>query len=324
MTPSNLKIVYMGTPGFAVSPLKMLKDSGYNVSAVVTAPDKPSGRGMQLTCSDVKKYCETAGLNILQPISLKEEDFISVLREINPDIIVVVAFRMLPKIVWSIPRLGTFNLHASLLPKYRGAAPINWAIINGEKETGVTTFMIDEEIDTGSIMFSEKCAILPEDNFESLHDKLMNLGSQLVLKTVDALSMGNINFTIQSSVEATMGDIPSAPKLNKENTKICWERNSEDICNFIRGLSPFPTAYTFIKNIVSEEVTLVKIYDSTYEVSSGTNTPGHIITDSKSFIKVECTSGQINIKSLQLPGKKRLNVRDFLAGFRDIQNYKFI
>lgn len=324
MEINNLKIVYMGTPGFAVAPLQKLLESGCNISAVVTAPDKPSGRGMQLTGSEVKIFAESHNLRILQPLSLKDENFVSALKEINPDLIVVVAFRMLPKIVWSIPRLGTFNLHASLLPKYRGAAPINWAIINGETESGVTTFLIDEEIDTGLMMFSQKCEILPEDNFETLHDKLMIIGSGLVLKTVESLAHGDVNFTLQSSVEATMGDIPSAPKLNKENTKICWDNTAENINNFVRGLSPYPSAYSYFKNIVTGEVITVKIFDSAFENLTGDHSPGKIITDSKLYLKVECSAGILEIKSLQLPGKRRLTTKEFLAGFRDIQNYMFI
>lgn len=324
MRPDNIKIVYMGTPGFAVEPLQKIAEAGYNITAVVTAPDKPSGRGMKLVCSHVKEFAQSLGLNVLQPISLKDDVFVSTLKDLNPDIIVVVAFRMLPKSVWSLPRLGTFNLHASLLPKYRGAAPINWALINGEIETGVTTFLIDEEIDTGSIIFSEKCNILPNENFGSLHDRLKDIGAELVLKTIENLTSGKTHLTIQSSVEATMGDIPTAPKLNRENTKIRWNNNASDINNLIRGLSPYPAAHTLMRNNSTNEVTSVKIFESAAEPISGEMHPGQIVTDFKTYLKVECSTGLLSIRSIQFPGKKRLNIKDFLLGFRDIHNYTFI
>ncbi len=324
MKPENTKILYMGTPDFAVAPLKLLYESGFNIVGVVTAPDKPAGRGMQILSSSVKKYSEINNLPIYQPVSLKDPQFVTSIQNINPDIIVVVAFRMLPKVIWSIPRLGTFNLHASLLPKYRGAAPINWAIINGETQTGVTTFMIDEEIDTGSIMFSEKCPIEPIDNFGTLHDKLMKSGSELVLKTVQALSTGDVNLTLQSSVEATMGDVPAAPKLNKENTKIDWSKSSEQISNQVRGLSPYPTAHTLLVNKLTKENIPVKIFEAISENESNESIEGTIFSDYKKYLKVQCHSGLLSIQSLQLSGKKRLTTKEFLAGFRDLDNFIFM
>lgn len=323
MEPNKINIVYMGTPGFATGPLKHLIEKGFKVSAVVTAPDKPAGRGLRLVESDVKQYAVSQGIPVLQPISLKSDDFLNELKSYNPHLIIVVAFRMLPKSVWSLPALGTFNLHASILPKYRGAAPINWAIINGETKTGVTTFFIDEQIDTGSIIDSSECIIDPQDNFGTLHDKLMNIGSELVVKTTESIVSGNCRTTLQSSIEATMGDIPQAPKLNKENTRIDWNQSSEQICNLIRGLSPFPAAHTTIVKD-GEEPIAVKIYSAKAISGSNVKTAGQIVSDSKRYMRVSTASGEVEIESLQIAGKKRLNIVEFLAGFRNPEEYKFV
>jgi len=318
----SARIVYMGTPGFAVMPLQRLVENGYNVVGVVTAPDKASGRGLQLNCSEVKKYAESAGLKILQPVSLKDEIFIEELKKLNIDIMVVVAFRMLPKIVWSMPKIATFNLHGSLLPEYRGAAPINWAIINGEKKSGVTPFVLDEEIDTGSIVYREECPIDENDNFGTLHDKLQIIGTDLVIKTVDTLSKGEYSLTLQSSLEAQMGDIKTAPKLNKENTKIDWTKSSESVSNLIRGLSPYPCAHSILSGPKGEIP--IKIFSASFCRTQHQHKPGTILSDNKSFLKVACGEGFCNLLEVQLSGKKRMMVRDLLLGFREAEKHSMI
>ena len=301
----------MGTPGFAVSSLKTLVDSKYNVKAVVTAPDRPAGRGRKVMYSDVKTFAVENNIPILQPEKLKSEEFLNSLREINADLFIVVAFRMLPKIVWSMPTLGTFNLHASLLPNYRGAAPINHAIINGETKTGVTSFFINEDIDTGKIIMQEECEILPTDNVGDLHDKLMNLGSELILKTVDKISVGTIATVSQD--EFADNNIYPAPKLDKEFCRINWNLNGKIIHNHIRGLSPYPVAWTMFSE---EKSSVCKIYDSKFISESHSLSNGSLITDNKSFMRIAVSDGYIQINTLQLAGKKTMNVKSLLNGFK--------
>ncbi len=322
MRKSDLKIVFMGTPEFAVAQLEKILENGYNVVAVVTAPDKPAGRGMTLTSSEVKKYAITRDIPVLQPLSLKSEEFLETLESYQADLFIVVAFRMLPKVVWSMPAMGTFNLHASLLPDYRGAAPINHAIINGETRTGVTTFMLDEEIDTGELLNREECEIEPEDDFGTLHDKLMHIGGKLVVKTIEDIINGRTEPILQSSVEAQMGDVHTAPKLNKENSRINWELSSQRVHNLIRGLSPHPTAHTVISG-KGKEIP-VKIFRTSYSDQSLGLNHGTIVSDGRQELKVACGNGFVNILELQVAGKKRMTIKEFLAGFRDPELYIFI
>ncbi len=322
MKKTEFKIVFMGTPGFAVAQLEKILENGYNVAAVVTAPDKPAGRGMALSSSEVKKYALTREIPVLQPVSLKSEEFIETLKSYHADLFIVVAFRMLPKVVWSMPALGTFNLHASLLPDYRGAAPINHAIINGETITGVTTFMLDEEIDTGELLNRQVCTIEADDDFGSLHDKLMKIGGELIIKTIEDIIQGRTEPVLQSSVEAQMGDVHTAPKLNKENCRINWELPSYRVHNLVRGLCPYPTAHTVISG-KGKEIP-VKIFRTSYSDQSHGFNQGTIITDGKQELKVACSKGFISILELQVAGKKRMTIKEFLAGFRDSELYKFI
>ncbi len=306
---TDIPIIFMGTPEFAVTSLKSLLDKGYNVKAVVTTPDKPAGRGKNIQFSDVKKFALEHNLPILQPEKLKSAEFLAQLKEINADLFVVVAFRMLPKEVWAMPKRGTINLHAALLPDYRGAAPINHAIINGETETGITTFYIDEQIDTGKIIMQEKCAIEPEDNIGTLYDKLMFIGAEAVCKTVDIIAEGNVNAVEQDSIR-TEGLHP-APKITKEFCQINWNAKSVDIHNLIRGLSPYPAAWCYLK----DEIT-AKIFTSSYSVEKHDLNAGAFVSDNKSFLKVATQDGFVSILELQMQGKKRMAIRDFLNGFK--------
>jgi lipopolysaccharide export system permease protein len=324
------RIVYMGTPEFAVAPLDALIKSGYNVVGVVTVADKASGRGLKINESAVKKYAVEHNIPVLQPISLKDPEFLDALKAWKPDLFVVVAFRMLPKVVWEIPKLGTFNLHAALLPQYRGAAPINWAVINGEKTTGVTTFMIDEGMDTGGIMYRYDCKIEPDDTAGDVHDKLMVLGSQLVVNTVEAIIDKNVELRVQKSFIQGSEILHPAPKLTRELCHIDWNGKTKDIYNLIRGLSPYPAAFT---ELVKEDKALqMKIY-STVKVtgeeyahmleSNGLTSaqPGTVLTDGKSYLAISTADGALSISELQLAGKKRMAVKDFLIGFREPQTY---
>lgn len=312
----DLRIVFMGTPDFAVTILKHLVDNNYNVVGVITATDKPAGRGRKLNESAVKKYALSKDLKILQPKNLKNEDFHKELKSLNADLQIVVAFRMLPKAVWQMPKMGTFNLHASLLPEYRGAAPIHWAIINGETKTGVTTFFIDDKIDTGEIILQEEIEITNTETVGSLHDKLMFLGAGLVAKTVDLIEAGNIETKKQPELEEK-----SAPKLNSENTKIDWFDNLDNIYNKIRGLNPYPTAWTLIKN--DEEEISAKIYaiDKVEEIHN--YELGKLIF-SKKEIKVAVKNGFINIKEIKLAGKKKMDAISLLNGFTFSKNAKML
>ncbi len=301
----------MGTPQFAVPSLNKLYEAGYNIVAVITAPDKPAGRGMQLTESEVKKYAFKKNLKILQPEKLKNPDFIEELKSLKADVQVVVAFRMLPEIVWSMPPMGTINLHGSLLPQYRGAAPINWAIINGEKQTGVTTFRLQQEIDTGNILMQEKIDISESETADELHDHMMHIGAELLLQTINKLSQGNIEEIVQPHPSYLLPDtLHHAPKIFTETCEINWKKNAEEIYNLIRGLSPYPAAFTFLNE------KKIKIFMAEKEITDAKENAGEMITDHKSFLKFACNNGFISIKELQLEGKKKMNVDNFLRGWR--------
>ncbi len=312
----------MGTPEFAVLSLARLVDAGYIIVAVITAPDKPSGRGMQMNESAVKKYALSKGLKILQPEKLKNPDFLNELQELNANLQVVVAFRMLPEVVWNMPPMGTINLHASLLPQYRGAAPINWAIINGEKETGVTTFKLQQEIDTGNILLQKKIKIGDKENAGELHDRMMELGADLLLKTVNELAKNNLKEIKQQVVShstfntqhpmAIGSTIPlhHAPKIFTETCEIKWQKNVDEIYNLIRGLAPYPAAFTFLKE------KKLKIFSAKKEFTNAKENSGEVITDNKTYLKFTCNNGYISVTELQLEGKKKMRVEDFLRGWR--------
>jgi methionyl-tRNA formyltransferase len=298
----------MGTPDFAVASLDALIKNGCEVVAVITAPDKPAGRGQKINESAVKKYALEQNLKVLQPEKLKNQDFLAELKALDADLQVVVAFRMLPEVVWNMPKKGTINLHASLLPQYRGAAPINWAIINGEQETGVTTFFLTHEIDTGDILFKEKVTITDEMSAGDLHDELMNVGADLLVKTVNAIANNNYAETPQQNLDTS--NLKHAPKIFKEDCLINWQQNNEDTFNKIRGLSPSPTAYTtFLDKTL--KIYAVKKEDVKPEIGIG-----EFLSDGKTFIKFATTDGYIHILDLQLEGKKRMLIEDFLRGVR--------
>jgi methionyl-tRNA formyltransferase len=322
MDSKKLRIIFMGTPGFAVESLKALVENGYNVVAVITAPDKPAGRGQKLSESAVKQYALQANIPVLQPEKLKNPEFLEQLKSIKADLQIVVAFRMLPEVVWSMPPMGTFNLHASLLPQYRGAAPLNWAIMNGETETGVTTFLLSHEIDTGRILFTEKTPIHQNDTVGDLHDRLMIIGSNLVLKTVDALAYGDVQPVSQEQLVSSGAEIKHAPKLFRDDMRIDWLKSAVEVRNLIRGLSPYPAAWTTLVKLESGQSTEVKIYYA--EMSDRDDgQPGTILTDGKNYIKAACNNGWIQIADLQLSGKKRMKTDEFLRGFQNISGYKF-
>lgn len=306
-----LKIVFMGTPAFAVPSLKALMDAGFNVAAVITAPDKPSGRGMKLQQSDVKKFALEHSIRVLQPVNLKSPDFVEELKSIDPDLQVVVAFRMLPEIVWSLPPLGTINLHASLLPQYRGAAPVNHAIINGETVTGVTTFRLKHDIDTGNILMQEKVLITDDDNAGTLHDKLMTAGAALLVQTVRNIQEGTIE-EIQQDIILEEEILKPAPKIFRENCEINWQDTTKNIFNLIRGLSPIPGAFTYLKEkrIIITEAAKDEEFPS---VSTG-----QYRTDGKTFLKFATNDGYIRLLRLKPEGKGEMGVQDFLRGRRDL------
>lgn len=309
-----MRIIFMGTPEFAVESLDLLIKNNYNIVAVITVPDKPAGRGQQVQQSAVKKYALEKGLNILQPEKLKNENFLDQLRELKADLQIVVAFRMLPEVVWKMPRLGTFNLHGSLLPQYRGAAPINWAVINGEKETGVSTFFLQHEIDTGKIIFREKVAIGENETAGEVHDKLMIIGAQLVLKTVQAIEQNNYPQISQTELIANGEKEKHAPKIFKDDCKINWDKNATEIHDFIRGLSPYPAAFTTL--IAPDEKNYpIKIFRSVKEITTHSHPVKSVLTDSKNYLKIAVADGYVSITDLQLAGKKRMAVNEFLRGF---------
>ncbi|MFC5271931.1 methionyl-tRNA formyltransferase [Adhaeribacter terreus] len=301
-----LRIIFMGTPDFAVPTLQTLVENGQNVVAVITAPDKPAGRGLKLNESPVKQYAVSQHIPVLQPTNLKSEAFLEELKSYQADLQIIVAFRMLPEAVWNMPPLGSFNIHASLLPQYRGAAPINWAIMNGETETGVTSFFLKHQIDTGDIIFQDKTAILPEDDFGTLYEKLKHTGAALALKTVKAIEDGNVPSQPQLASEA----LKEAPKIFKETTQIDWNQPAGKTHNFVRGLSPYPTAWT-----VFDDKTFKIFKTETVAKTAEKVGPGQVITDGKTYIHVQTADGILNILDLQMEGKKRMSVPELLRGY---------
>lgn len=318
----SLRIVFMGTPEFAVASLEAVCNSEHEVVGVVTVPDKPAGRGQKLQQSAVKLYAESRGLPVLQPDKLRNEEFLSQLKALNADLFVVVAFRMLPEVVWQMPPLGTFNLHGSLLPRYRGAAPINWAIINGDEKSGVTTFFLKHEIDTGDIIFQEEVGISDDDNAGTLHDNLMVVGAGLVVKTLNAIALNEIPSISQEELIAKGYAPLHAPKIFKEDCKIEWNREVAVIHNQVRGLSPYPAAWCEITK--SDERLSMKVFKTAKEIVAHGHSIGTILSDGKTFLKVACGDGLISIAELQLAGKRRMPVHDFLLGFKNISDYKAI
>ena len=315
MDKKDLRIVYMGTPEFAVESLKRLVEGGYNIVGVITMPDKPMGRhGSVLQPSPVKQYAVSQGLKVLQPEKLKNEEFVAELRSLNADLQIVVAFRMLPEVVWNMPRLGTFNLHASLLPQYRGAAPINWAVINGDTETGITTFFLKHEIDTGEIIDQVRVPIADTDNVEVVYERLMRLGGDLVLKTVDAILEGSVK-TIPQEELAQVGELRPAPKIFKETCRIDWTIGVKRIYDFVRGLSPYPAAWTELYQEGTDPV-MLKIFETEKLFCEHSLAPGTIVTDCKTYFKIASSDGYVNVLSLHLAGKKRMEINDFLRGYR--------
>lgn len=309
-----MKIVFMGTPLFAAASLEAVIQAGFNVVVVVTAPDKPAGRGQKLTPSEVKQIAEKYSLPVLQPENLHDPQFISQLREYRPDVGVVVAFRVLPREVFTLPPLGTFNLHASLLPQYRGAAPIHHVLINGEKETGLTTFFLDENIDTGNIIFQEKIAVDENETFGELQTRMMNAGALLVIRTLEAIGNRNVSTVPQHFLVKPDEPLKKAPKIFKEDCRINWWKTSREVHNLIRGLSPDPGAFSFLNSPEGKQYQ-IKIYRTSCETTGTGTDPGSILTDGKSYLKVACTDGYVIINELQLSGKKKMAIRDFLNGF---------
>lgn len=311
----------MGTPEFAVPSLRALVAGGYRVVAVVTTPDKPAGRGQKVHQSDVKVAALELGLPVLQPEKLRAPEFVEAMRALQPDLGIVIAFRMLPEVIWSMPRLGTFNLHASLLPQYRGAAPINWAIINGERETGVSTFLLNHEIDKGAILAQARMPILPEDNVGTMYDKLMHRGTELVLDTVERLAAGDVTPVAQPEYDD--GQLKPAPKLFKEDCRIDWSIPGRRIVDFVRGLSPYPAAWSgVVRDGESEPATSVKIFTARFEAARHGEQPGSLFSDGRT-LRVACVDGWIWLDELQMAGKKRLPVRELLLGWRDVNNCSF-
>jgi methionyl-tRNA formyltransferase len=303
----KLRIVFMGTPDFAVGILDTIYKANYTIVGVITAPDKPAGRGQKISVSAVKEYAVAHNLPLLQPTNLKSEDFLAELKALEATLQVIVAFRMLPEVVWNMPKLGTFNLHASLLPQYRGAAPINWAIMNGETKTGVTTFFIDEKIDTGAMILHKETEISQTENVGELHDKLMHLGCEAILETLTLIENGTVTTTIQTDDK----EIKTAYKLNRENCKIDWSKSGEAIYNHIRGLNPYPAAWTFIKD--QDKEWQVKIFEVNFALATHSDAIGKIVTTKKE-LKIATKDGYINVLSLQFPGKKKLTTTEVLNG----------
>ena len=329
MKKEELRIVYMGTPDFAVESLRALVEGGYNVVGVVTMPDKPMGRhGSVLQPSPVKKYALEKGLTVLQPEKLKDETFLDELRALKADLQIVVAFRMLPEVVWNMPPMGTFNLHASLLPQYRGAAPINWAVINGETETGITTFFLKHEIDTGKIIQQVRVPIHETDNVEDVHDRLMLLGGQLVTETVDNILAGTIQPIDQSELVGDDVELKPAPKIFHETCQINWNQPMKKVYDFIRGLSPYPAAWSEFEDAKGKKQS-VKIFSTSmveriFTASELMPKPGEMLTDGKTYLHVMCQNGLLSINELQMAGKKRLPIADFLRGFEMKERMAFI
>ncbi len=310
----SLRIIYMGSPDFAVGPLAMLIHHGYSIPAVVTVPDKPAGRGQKLRISPVKNFALEKQIPVLQPENLKEESFINQLRSYNPDLQIIVAFRIIPEIIWGLPPMGTFNLHASLLPQYRGAAPINWVLINGEKETGVTTFFLNQNVDTGNIVFQTKTDIHPEETAGELHDRLMEAGSLLVLKTVKAIETGHFEWIEQHTLVSDDLVLKKAPKINKENCQLRWSESTLAIHNRIRGLSPVPGAYAQFTT-PDQNILALKIFRSRPRISGFVSTPGQILTDHRTYLGITTLDGIIFLEEVQLPSRKKMHIKEFLRGF---------
>lgn len=320
MNPKDIRIVFMGTPEFAVPSLKALVEGGYNVVGVVTTPDRQAGRGLKVHECDVKVAARELGIQIiLQPEKLRDEEFLAALRELNPDLGIVIAFRMLPEVVWGMPRFGTFNLHASLLPQYRGAAPINWAIINGDTQTGVTTFLLNHEIDKGAIIGQVREKIADSDTVGSLYDRLMTVGADLVLDSVNRIAEGDI-----TPIEQPQSDdnLRPAPKIFKDDCIIDWRKNGADIVNFVRGLSPYPAAWSRLSKDGAEACS-AKIFEVRFEPKEGITEFGRVVTDGKKYMGVTCADGIVYIEDIQIAGKKRLKIRELLLGFRSAEEYRF-
>lgn len=313
-TKESLKIVFFGTPDFAVESLDRLVSGGYNIVGVVTMPDKAAGRGHKMFQSPVKEYALAHNLKLMQPANLKDPEFVEELRSLNADLQIVIAFRMMPEVVWNMPPLGTFNLHASLLPKYRGAAPINWAVMNGDKETGVTTFFLKHEIDTGDIIQQEKIEIAETDNVGIVHDRLMTLGAGMVIETVDAIIAGTVKPIPQEDLLNKDEEPTPAPKIFKETCEIDFKRTAREVYNHIRGLSPYPAAWTTIKDANGAEFAL-KIYETELPSEKVVGEPGAVVA-TKDTLTFACADGSIEVKSIQLAGKKRMTTAEFLRGFK--------
>jgi methionyl-tRNA formyltransferase len=310
-----MKIIYMGTPDFAVEPLRRLVEAGKDIVAVVTMPDKPAGRGHKIQFSPVKEYALSVNIPLLQPVNLKDPEFVEELRSYQADLQIVVAFRMLPEIVWNMPPLGTFNLHASLLPQYRGAAPINWAVINGETETGITTFFLQHEIDTGNIIMQEKITIAPDDNAGIVHDRLMMLGADLVLQTVNQIESGNV-----ASIPQPDGELKAAPKIFKDTCLINFNATAESVRNLVRGLAPYPAAWIELTDPTGN-TTNMKIYEVSKELCTPSHPAGTLVCDGKKILKVAVQDGYIHLDQVQLAGKKRMPAADLMRG-TDLTQYK--
>ncbi|MFN5423722.1 MAG: methionyl-tRNA formyltransferase [bacterium] len=306
---NDCRIVFMGTPEFAVGVLERMVQEGFNIVGVVTAPDKPAGRGMELSQSAVKKFAVQDGLNILQPVKLKDPEFLEQLRSLNADLQIVVAFRMLPEQVWNMPPMGTINLHASLLPKYRGAAPINWAIINGETETGITTFKLQHAIDTGDVLMQQRIAIRDDETAGELHDEMKLLGASLVVETIRKYCEGNLSPVPQSAI-LDEANIPNAPKIHTDTCRINWSTSAVRVYNLIRGLSPYPGAFTTLDGKI------LKVFSSIYETGKIAGSAGQHETDQKTFLRFAAEDGWVYLKEIQLEGKKRMKIEDFLRGYR--------
>lgn len=320
MTGKDLRIVFMGTPEFAVASLRRLVDEGYNIVAVVTTPDKPAGRGQKLHESDVKVAAKELGLPILQPERLRDEAFVEAMRELQPDLGIVIAFRMLPEVIWAMPKYGTFNLHASLLPQYRGAAPINWAVINGEQKTGITTFLLNHEIDKGAIIGQMEMPIGEDDTVGTMYDKLMVSGCDLVVDTVERIAAGDYTATEQMHIDEST--LKPAPKIFKDDCRIDWSWDGRRIVNFVRGLSPYPAAWTPVF-IDGKEQGSAKIFHATFAAAQHNHSAGAVYSDGKGSLKVACADGWVEIHELQVAGKRRMATRDLLLGLRNIEDYTF-
>lgn len=315
MNKEDLRIVFMGTPEIAVASLDAILKHGYNVVGVITAPDKPAGRGRKIHYSPVKEYALEHGLFLMQPENLKAPAFHEQLKEANPHVQVVVAFRMLPESVWNLPPKGTFNMHASLLPQYRGAAPINWAVINGENQTGVTTFFLDHEIDTGKIIAQNKTTITSDDTAGTLHEKLKIMGAELVVQTLDQIANNNVTLLDQEQLMHASQDLKKAPKIFKEDCRIDWNLDARQIHNLIRGLNPLPGAFTELNTSEKEDSFMMKIFEALPIEQSHNFKPGILFSDNKNYIKISCVDGFMDVKTMQAAGKKRMKTPDFLRGY---------